>query len=374
LKRCILKGVEITEQNDSKAHVIPSALGGRLKPKGILCDVANTELGDKFDGELVKAYHQFMVLVDGSRDKGGDLAPFKAQSASGKPYSVTPDEVKLGAPEYIKTVLPDGKIQVTVKARTMKEARTLLGRAKSDFPNLQTDIDTLMQSARVEHVPVEALNFAMQFGPISTFPAAFVMASVYCAVNELPPHPEFVNYVDKFDVANRSMPPDTFYFMHEDTWFSHTAEVGHSVILFGDAKSKQAIFFMQLFNQPGIAVLLPYAGNDNVCFSYGVDVLLGQEVEVDVDQAKLAVLDWSETHKNGDEALWREVEKRSTPLLAIASKRSLSSATDEIFRKHFGKNNGELITEADVKDASQEIAALLMRGFQPDKEDWISDQ
>jgi hypothetical protein len=31
-KYCIVTGDEITDENDSKAHVIPSALGGRLKP------------------------------------------------------------------------------------------------------------------------------------------------------------------------------------------------------------------------------------------------------------------------------------------------------------------------------------------------------
>lgn len=32
--KCILLGKELSASNDSRAHVIPSALGGRLKPKG----------------------------------------------------------------------------------------------------------------------------------------------------------------------------------------------------------------------------------------------------------------------------------------------------------------------------------------------------
>ncbi len=44
---CIITSEPITRENNSRAHVIPSALGGRLKPWDILSKDGNTLLGDK---------------------------------------------------------------------------------------------------------------------------------------------------------------------------------------------------------------------------------------------------------------------------------------------------------------------------------------
>jgi hypothetical protein len=362
-KKCILTGVELTEETDSKAHIIPSALGGRLKPKGILSRTANTEIDDKTDDELIKAYYPFMVLVNGSRDQSGGLAPIRASDETGKPVKIGTDQIEFGQPEYIEQILPDGTKNYAIKARTHKEMRTLLGRLKKDIPDF--DIEAMMENARVEQQPAGRLNFPMQFGPRSTFPAVFVMASVFSAYNGLLPHPEFVTYVETFNVDARPLPPDTFYFLKAPKWLSNPAKVGHSIVFFCDAERQKALFYAELFNQPGIAVVLPYGGSDDRCFSYGVDVMEGIEAAVDVDVLLLKSFDWKATHLNGDPGLWKEVEKCSTPLVAIAHQRSFEAAKNEILFKHFSSNPGAIITEADVRNASRELAELVMRCWRP---------
>src|SRR4051812_31510717 len=66
LKSCIVTGDPISPVNDSKAHVIPSALGGRLKPKGILTVEGNGILDDKFDYPLTESFQAIMNLIGGS--------------------------------------------------------------------------------------------------------------------------------------------------------------------------------------------------------------------------------------------------------------------------------------------------------------------
>ncbi len=85
--RCILLDVPLTAENDSGAHVIPSALGGRLKPKGILSDTANGDLNDKFDLPLVRAFAPFMALLGGSRDRG-ENQPIEMTDRAGNRYCV----------------------------------------------------------------------------------------------------------------------------------------------------------------------------------------------------------------------------------------------------------------------------------------------
>ena len=65
-------GESLNSENDSEAHVIPNALGGRLKPKGIICRTCNTELDDAADNALVAAFGAWPTLLDIPRDRGAN--------------------------------------------------------------------------------------------------------------------------------------------------------------------------------------------------------------------------------------------------------------------------------------------------------------
>ena len=127
-KQCIITDEPITSENDLKAHVIPSALGGRLKSRGILSKKGNALLGDKFDLPLIQAFQSLVNLLNGSRDRG---SPTRMTDQSGKvcifefgkPLSLT-------APEYDE-VEAGGETHITIKARNLKEVRTLFGRGES---------------------------------------------------------------------------------------------------------------------------------------------------------------------------------------------------------------------------------------------------
>ena len=71
--KCRGCGTELTPANDTAAHVIPNALGGRLKPKGILCDTCNGKLDRLADNALVKAFGDWPTLMDIPRDRGAAI-------------------------------------------------------------------------------------------------------------------------------------------------------------------------------------------------------------------------------------------------------------------------------------------------------------
>jgi len=70
VRRCIITDEPITEENNSQAHVIPSALGGRLKPWDILSKKGNGLLGDKIDLPLIQAFQALMTMLNATRDPG----------------------------------------------------------------------------------------------------------------------------------------------------------------------------------------------------------------------------------------------------------------------------------------------------------------
>lgn len=213
---CILTGVEINERNDSKAHVLPSALGGRLKPTGILSKDANTRIGDLIDLPLTKAFQPIMTLIGGSRDRGKNHGVRMTDSKS-RAFILNFDQpIQATRPEF-QLVQTAAGTEINISARNMSDLRTLLGRVQKQFPNF--DIEEAMKGARhVERWPDDYFHHQLEIGPGVVFPALFVAASVFAVHHGLPAHPEFKRYVDAFDPNNATLPPNTFYFIPDEKW------------------------------------------------------------------------------------------------------------------------------------------------------------
>ena len=282
-KRCILNGSILNKLNNSKAHIIPSAIGGRLKPKNILSKEANEELNYKFDKNLCKAFSEIMSLVNGSRDSGQNLSlPL---------HSITESKIS------------NNEISIEVQAKDLKWLRICLGKLKKQYPEL--NIHSALNKR--ENI-VGTINYELcaNIGPIVTFPAAFVMASLFAATNEMPVHHSFKDYVKNFDINKPSMPPDTFYFCNLQNIFKTKAELGHNMFYFGDYVNARALFYLELFNMPGIAVKMPFCAKKDVYFSYSIGILNGKEVNLDLEKNALKQLKWEATHILGDEALFEK--------------------------------------------------------------------
>ncbi len=319
-RRCIISDEVLTADNDSRAHVIPSALGGRLKPLGVLSRSANTLLGDTVDQLLVDALHPLMAQLDGSRDRGSN-PPIEMEDADGRRYRVDFGEtIQLARPDYCVTEEPDRTV-ISIQARTMKEARTLLGRVKSRVPDF--DIDEAIKHAKVVRSwpPGDGmLRSQLEIGPRRTFPALFVAASVFAASRGLACHHSLRAYVETFDIENPTLPPDTFNFYSTEPWATAPGEVTHKVVFLGDPVRGLALVFFELFNILEIAVTLPFNGSEQRIETYGVDVLTGAEVQVDVNAAAILSRRWEATH-DLEPRLYEIIEKRVGRILKIAQRR-----------------------------------------------------
>jgi hypothetical protein len=358
-KRCILTNVVLTQENDSKAHVIPSALGSRLKPLGILSKEANKLLCDKFDFPLIEAFQSLMNLLNASRDRGKNQ-PTPMTDQSGKTYLFQFGEhLAIPSPEYEETPAGD-KIIITIKARTLKEARTLLGRTKAKHPEF--DIDEAMEHAVNEHQwPDGMLNHQLQIGPRVVFPAAFVAASIFAAYYGQRPHPRFRTYVGDFDPSNPIMPPDTFYFMPKKNWVTTPSEVTHILALAGDTASGQLLAYIELFNLTRVAVLLPFEGPDEIRSTYAIDVLTGKQVSTHIDEAALISVPWTATHQLGDTSLFEFTKTRFDELVQLALKRDRDDTVHQMLDRAWGPPNGRPLMPRDYANLVGEIAAFTER-------------
>lgn len=355
-KYCIVTGDEITPENDSKAHVIPSALGGRLKPLGILSKKGNGLLGDKIDLPLIVAFQTLMNRLNASRDRG-ENRPSRMTDEAGKVYVFNFGEpLTLAAPEYEESVV-GALTEIKIKARTLKEARTLLGRIKSKHPKF--DIDEAMKHAVFEHRWHDnELHEGLQIGPGVLFPAVFVAASIFAAYHGYEPHPQLKEYVASFDPEKPTLPPDTFYFIPSKAWITSSAQVSHILALAGDARSGKLLIYVELFNLAKVAVLLPYAGTADIRNTYGLDVLSGEQTPVQIDDQGLMTVPWRATHRLGDAELYADAARQFRTLIGIAHERERGAAIGQIVERAFGPADGRRLTSMDYANLVAEIVAF----------------
>lgn len=358
---CILTGEPIEASNDSKGHIIPSALGGRLKPKGLLTQKANTELNDKLDAPLIRALAPVMALLGGSRDSGKNPST-RMSTPDGKSYVVTHGQPIRPAHPSFEAQETDQGTQYQIVARTLDEARTLLGRVKAKHPSF--DIDLAMRKAVIKDEYLsDHLHGQLELGPNRIFPGVFGIASLFSAHLGHLPHPDFRAYVDSLpkrisladDQVKVSMPPDTFYWIPPSSPVARTQGVSHILAFFGDPSSQSALVYVELFNLPGIAVRLPYRGHDAEVHTYCIDVLTGEEKSATVDTAIFRGTPWGATHTLSE--VFGHFRKSLEHILSAVHERARSAELERITEDVFG--HGQPITPDMIAEFSSRVAAMM---------------
>lgn len=298
--RCILTDAIITANNNSKAHVIPNALGGWLKPKDILCKNANGKLGETVDKLLIEALGPIMTLIDGRRDRGSNQ-PMEMRGLDGTGYLVRFNKPgALAKPSFIETQVGETSV-FNISARTPKEMKQLLGRVKARFPRFDVE-QALAKSKRIATWPEGGqMTFEMEIGPRRTFPGIFTAANVFAAHVGLDIHPMFRTYIEEFDVEQATAPPDTFYFIQNPDAIPTIEAIMHHLAAVSCPRRGKTLVLIQLFDTLEAAVVLPYTGQDIRYKSYTIDVLTGQALQRDDESGALLEADWVPTHDLGSD-------------------------------------------------------------------------
>ena len=147
--KCAICDVEITDDNDTKEHLIPNAIGGRKKVKGFICKSCNNKSGDDWESELAKQLNPLSLFFGISRERGE--APSQLfETTSGDKLKLNADgSMDITKPLYDEKPLEAGSgVQVQIRARSLPEVKRMLQGVKRKYP--QVDLDELLDSAKSE--------------------------------------------------------------------------------------------------------------------------------------------------------------------------------------------------------------------------------
>ena len=348
MPKCYLCRTEITEENKSVEHIVPNAIGGRLKSSKILCKDCNSKLGSSMDANLAKQLEFFANQLNVKRERGSAQNIEMKRKSTGDVYLVSPEgDLTLRKPliEINKSKLGSG---IRIRANNINELKKTLKGLKRKYPKLnEKEINNLVKDT--EERIKEPLYGTLDFDMGKIYPAVLKMAINY--------------YFDKFGGI------DTIAFAIEDmkhdelncvdcVFFEHplvrtdSEEVFHCIYINGNEKEKKLYAFVELYSTLQFVVRLSddYSG-PTLQSLYVFDILKSKEIKRELNYRLsfdfVFSYNFQMTEYNLD-----LFKKKLNRILQIGAKRRfdcrLSRIMRESFKAAFGEPDGRNITKDDV--------------------------
>ncbi len=267
--KCYCCGEVIKPSRAAVEHIIPNALGGKLKDRTILCSDCNGELGRAVDAPFCKQM-EFVVNRLGIKRERGDPPSIEARMvSSGDPIHLNWDGTTFG-PKTRFTRTGSG-LTVECDEKNISTAKQTL---KRKFPNLRI--------GRVE--PFETygeFRFESDFGRPECYRAVTKIALNYFLHRS--GSPKFVSDAISFMKHGGENVFVLLYYPIWDVLPQRPAEaITHVVAIRGDPIQKLLYAYVELFTAFRFMVFLSgtYDG-EYVSDSYCFDLRLGQVVKMD---------------------------------------------------------------------------------------------
>lgn len=280
--KCALCDVNITEENDTKEHLIPNSIGGRKKVKGFICEGCNNASGDDWESELAKQLNPLSLFFGISRERGEAPSQLFETTGGDKLKLNLDGSMDIGKPLYNESTLESGAgVQVQIRARSMPEAKRMLQGVKRKYP--QIDLNELLANAKSEssYCP-DMLHFNFSFGGHEAGRSIVKSALALAVFSGIPAEIciEATNYL-KNDEAEACFG----YFYERDLVKNRPEGIPlHCVSIKGCSKTKQVIGYVEYFGVQRVVLCLAesYEGTD-VSDTYAINPITGEELTLLVD-------------------------------------------------------------------------------------------
>ena len=137
-KRCALCNTPIRNENGSKEHVIPNAIGGRKTVYNFICKDCNSATGAKWDHELVTQLKPPCTLLNIRRQRG-ENQPVLVETVGGDKIFIYADgRMSMHGTVFTERALGD-QTEVNIRTSSMKELKKMLPGLVRKYPNLDID-------------------------------------------------------------------------------------------------------------------------------------------------------------------------------------------------------------------------------------------
>jgi hypothetical protein len=359
---CCLCGDEITKENDTNEHIIPNAVGGRLKVRGFICDPCNNTTGHTWDTALAKQMEQMCLLFNIKRERGS-VQPLNIPTENGDQIRFNPDgTMGLAKPQFSESV--DGRdVSVSISANTVKEAKKMLKGVKRKYPDINTD-KFLDEGKITSSYPDGNLRFSHHFGEELAGKSSVKTAMAFAVYNSVPSSScdaalAFLTIPDS---------PKCFGHYYEGDFVSNRPDdrVFHCVNVTGIPSENLLVSYVEYFGFQRMIICLSenYDGPE-LTYTYAIDPVSGEEIDLEI-KVDLTVSQLLKCYSF--DALPDGAIHAMNKVIPIARKRHWEDERQRVVERaveyafaNCGMKEGEMLGE----EGAKKLADLTMDQMQP---------
>jgi len=349
-------------KNDSKEHIIPASIGGRKKVSGFICVGCNNESGRQWDSELAAQLNFLGLFVGIKRQRGKVNPPELVQTISGKKYRRYADgQLVIADPSFTETEV-DGKLTVSIQARTMDEAKQLLARLNKKYP--QTNLNEMIQQARetISYLD-EPLNLNLTMGG-NLSGRSVVKSCLALAFSSGFPMSQCSKAIEY--LRNEDSEPCFGYFYERDLIANRPDFPFHTVNIVACPELGHVLAYVELYGVWRIvARLSSYFSGQRFSASHSINPSKGELTDIKVD-LRLSREDVDAIMKY-ERVPDGSIEKAFEPILAAGLKKDFDDERDRVIEaavkygwQHCGAKEGDFLSEEHIWRLSRITAERLM--------------
>ena len=278
-KTCAFCGTPLVDENTSKEHVFPNAIGGHKIVRNFLCVNCNSETGTDWDSALVKQLLPLCTMLNITR-KRGENQPFDVETISGKKISINPDgTMTISKPVFEEQNL-DNKTHIKIQARNIQELNKMLPGLMRKYPQLNIDALKKHVGHKKEYCsePYELpLNFGGEQAGRSIIKSCLSM--VYDSGLDISQCDEAKRYL-----LNEGEPCFGYYSERDFVQNRPQNVFFHCVYVCGDPEKKQILAYVEYFGFLRIVACLS-KNYDGKAFSncYAIDPVSKEELDLEIE-------------------------------------------------------------------------------------------
>lgn len=276
---CALCDDMITQDNDTKEHIIPNAIGGRKKVTGFICNTCNNKSGDTWENELAKQLNPLSLFFRISRERGNAPRQKFSMTDGNEIFLEHDGRMTPPKPQYQENIEGD-QIQISIQARTVQEARGMLKGVQRKYPN--ANVDTLLDNAQIESTySPEMIEFKLSFG--GTDAGRSIVKSALAVISDAQKPTALCQNAIAY-LTDQSAEACFGYYYARDLVLNRPSGVPlHCVAVRGDQKTGLITFYAEYFGVQRVVGCLgqEYKG-DPFTHQYAINPVSGAELDLEV--------------------------------------------------------------------------------------------
>lgn len=362
---CALCDIIITNENDTKEHIVPNAIGGRKKIKGFICRACNSTSGDSWDKELAKQLNPLSLFFGIKRERGSTPSQVFETTAGDKLKLHANGSMSNESPVFLENVLDDGiSTRINIQARDMKEAKNMLKGVKKKYPKF--DIEDTFNKLEIQSSycsDMLRMNFSMGGAEAgrSIVKSALALA-VYSGI-------PIESCIEATSYLNNEDSEACFgYFYESDLVKNRPQDTPiHCVSVKGCDKSNQVIAYVEYFGVQRMVLGLGtnYTG-EAISNTYSINPITGEELELTVELN----LTYDEIHEAYEYkkipigSVERACEKVIPAGMRASYEKEQNRVVDKALQNAFencGAKEGEMLMSENI----EKIISILMEEIEP---------